>query len=165
MTKFLIIIGIIIAIGIIFEIFLGGKSPKWKYLYKSRGFLMTKAEREFFDILNSTIGGRYYIFPQVHLPTLFDHRIKGQDWRAAFVHISQKSVDFVLCDKGKVFPVLAIELDDKSHERSDRVDRDEEVERIFESANFPLLRIRSSNRYDNVEIIQKINEAIEKSNE
>jgi len=161
MTKFLIIIGIIIAIGIVFEVFLGGKSPKWKYLYKNKEFLMTKSEREFFEVLNSAVGGRYFIFPQVHLPTLFDHKIKGQDWRAAFAHISQKSVDFVLCDKGKISPKLAIELDDRSHERSNRAERDEEVERIFEAANFPLLRIKSSNRYDNVEIIQKINEAIE----
>lgn len=133
---------------------------KYKYLYERKQFFMTKSEREFFEILNSAVGGKYYIFPQVHLPTLFEHKIKGQDWRAAFSHISQKSVDFVLCDKGKISPLLAIELDDRSHERPDRIERDKEVERIFEISNLPLLRIKNGDRCDSVEIIQKINDAV-----
>lgn len=154
MTKLLIILGIILLAVIILEIFLPKK--RWGYSYKNKEFFMTKSEREFFEVLNSAVGGRYYIFPQVHLPTLFEHKIKGQDWRGAFSHISQKSVDFVLCDKGKISPVLAIELDDKTHDRPERIERDKEVERIFENTELPLLRLRG-NKYDSVEIIQKIN--------
>ena len=80
------------------------------------------------------------MFPQVHLSALLDHKVKGQDWRIAFRHINGKSVDYVLCDKATLQPVYAIELDDYTHERRDRVARDSEVERMFKVANLPLVR-------------------------
>lgn len=39
--------------------------------------------------------------------------------------------------------MLAIELDDWSHQRTDRQERDQEVERILAGAAMPLLRITS----------------------
>jgi len=45
--------------------------------------------------------------------TVLEHRIKGQDWKAAFRRINGKSVDFVICDKAYIKPLLAIELDGK----------------------------------------------------
>ncbi|MDD5369401.1 MAG: DUF2726 domain-containing protein, partial [Anaerolineaceae bacterium] len=38
-------------------------------------------------------------------------------------------------------PRFAIELDDRSHERADRVERDEFVDQVFAAANLPLVRI------------------------
>jgi very-short-patch-repair endonuclease len=77
----------------------------------------------------------------VHLSTIIDEKVQKQNWRGARAHIGRKSVDFVLCDKEFITPKLAIELDDSSHEQSDRILRDREVERILEEAGVPLLRI------------------------
>ena len=66
--------------------------------------------------------------------------------------LSQKSVDFVLCDKTYLSPKLAVELDDKSHERTDRQERDVEVERILKEAGMPLLRIANHNQFNREEI-------------
>ncbi|MDE2040977.1 MAG: DUF2726 domain-containing protein [Patescibacteria group bacterium] len=71
-----------------------------------------------------------------------DNKVIGQDWYGAFRHIDEKSVDFVLCRKEDLYPVLAIELDDRSHERPDRQQRDREVERILDGSGLPLLRLR-----------------------
>lgn len=38
-------------------------------------------------------------------------------------------------------PVLAIELDEKSHQRKDRKDRDAFVDQVFQAAALPLLHV------------------------
>lgn len=60
-----------------------------------------------------------------------------------FVILNEKSVDFVLCDKEDVRILLAIELDDKSHDEVKRTERDQVVEAILKEAELPLLRIKS----------------------
>lgn len=107
---------------------------------------MTKSERNFFILLNQAVGSDFYVFPQIHLSSLLNEKIKGQNWQRAFYHINGKSVDFVLCSKSTLEPVLAIELDDASHNREDRRARDLEVERILANANFPLIRLKTSTK-------------------
>lgn len=106
------------------------------------------------------MGNEYHVFAQVHLPTILDNKVKGQDWRAALAHINRKSVDFVLCDKAYLSPKLAIELDDKSHERIDRQERDREVERILSDAGMPLLRLENRGRFDVEELARKVREQL-----
>ena len=72
------------------------------YRYGRKDFFMNRAEHEFFDVLIEMVGNGYYVFPQVHLSTILEHRIKGHDWRAAFRRINGKSVDFVICDKAYI---------------------------------------------------------------
>ena len=122
----------------------GGEMAKSLYSYQAKQFVMTKSEHDAFDALNQAVGDKYYIFPQVHISTFIDWKVKGQNWNAAMRHINQKSVDFLLCDKVWVNPKLAIELDDSTHDRDDREERDTEVQRILASAHFPLIRITHS---------------------
>ena len=117
------------------------EKDEYDYKYKRKVFLMTKPEHECFDTLVKAVGDKYYIFPQIHLPSLVGHKVYGQNWRGAFSHINRKSIDFVLCDKAYISPVLAIELDDSTHQRYDRHMRDVEVEKILRYAGIPLLRI------------------------
>lgn len=142
---FLVIVGIVLATK------LGRSSANTRkvfkdnaYSYTAKDLVMTRTEAEFFRKLDRLVQDRYYVFPQVHLSALLDHRVKGQDWKYAFRHINGKSVDFVLCDRDTLLPTYAIELDDDTHDAKDRQKRDREVERIFEEADLPLIRIRDS---------------------
>lgn len=135
----------------------GEEREKPKYRYTRKQFFLTRAEHECYDALIAAVGDQYHVFVQVHLPTIIDNKVKGQDWRAALAHINRKSVDFVLCDKAYISPKLAIELDDKSHERPDRQERDREVERILADAGVPLLRIENRGRFDPADLAQRIN--------
>lgn len=157
MTKLIIIAVVVIIIGVVAEILRGEKGGQRKYEYKQKNFFMTKAEHECYDALVIAVGEKYHIFPQVHLPSIIDNKVVGQNWKGAFRHISQKSVDFVLCDKAYISPKLAIELDDKTHERRDRMDRDEEVERVLKDAKLPLLRLENHGRFNPSELSEKIN--------
>ncbi len=98
-----------------------------------------------------------HVFPQAHLPTIVDGRIIGQNWKGSFRHIDEKSVDFVLCDKAYIAPVLAIELDDKTHTREDRIMRDKEVERILSMAELPLLHLENHGHFDPEMLLAKVN--------
>jgi len=125
------------------------------YSYIAKDLLMTRTETEFFVKLERAVNERYYVFPQVHLSSLLDHHVKGQEWKYAFSHINGKSVDYVLCDKKTLRPTYAIELDDHTHDKADRRTRDAEVERIFEEAELPLVRFRNKD-VSEVEIIKAL---------
>ncbi len=135
------------------------KKPKYDYVAKK--FFMTRAEHEFYDVLGQAVGHEYRIFAQVHISELVDEKVKnGQKWKAARAHIDRKSVDFLLCDKDYISPKLAIELDDKSHERPDRVERDTEVERILALAGLPLLRVHNSGSFDPITIAELVHKSL-----
>jgi hypothetical protein len=119
MQLLVVLFVVIAALGIVQIVFETSKrkhKSAVKYRYGRKDFFMNRAEHEFFDILIDELEGKYYVFPQVHLSTILEHRIQGQDWRAAFGWINSKSVDFVICDKVYIKPLLAIELDGRSHE-------------------------------------------------
>ena len=136
------------------------KENKNSYHYQRKDFLISRAEHKFFDVLIESIGDRYYVFPQIHLATILDYKnVRQNDW-GAFRHIDEKSVDFVLCDKAYIKPLLAIELDDRTHDRADRKERDEIVESILKEAGLPLLRFENHGNFDKVEITQRISAAL-----
>lgn len=146
----IIVFALILFVLYLLSLVYGNSSQKKKvfknnsYSYAAKTGLMTKTETDFFIKLHDAVGDRYYVFPQVHLSALFDHRIKGQEWKYAFRHINGKSVDYVLCDIDTLTPTYAVELDDPTHSQPDRVNRDGEVNRIFQEAKLPLIRIKNS---------------------
>ena len=158
----IVILGVIILVialvvgGIVWAVREDTKEEKNKfnYTYKRKDFLMSKAEYKFFDILVDVVEGKYYVFPQIHLSNILDSKVVGQNWYGAFRHIDEKSVDFVICDKAYIKPLLAIELDDRTHERENRKERDIKVENILNGAGMPFLRF-SNNGHFNKEGIKR----------
>ncbi len=153
----ILVVGVILAGIVIYirDLSNGESEPeeeKQKYQYLKKQSFLTPAELDFYNALGQAVSHEYRIFAQVHLGSILDEKIKGQDWRAARAHINRKSVDFLLCDKEYLTPKLAIELDDKSHEREDRVERDTEVERILKAAELPLLRVPNQGNFNPTDI-------------
>ncbi len=136
------------------------EKSKPRYHYTRKQFFLTRPEHECYDMLVAAVGETYYVFAQVHLSAILDNKVKGQSWRAAFAHINGKSVDFLLCDKAYISPKLAIELDDRTHERPDRKERDREVERILGNADIPLLRLKNTEALNAAELAQQIADAV-----
>ncbi|MEX2515139.1 MAG: DUF2726 domain-containing protein [Candidatus Paceibacterota bacterium] len=159
-----VLVAVIILIGYAKQYIENGGKRKEKevasYNYQRKKYFMTRAEHDFYDVLQDAVADDYVIFPQVHLSTIIDHKVKGQNWQGALAHIDRKSVDFVLCDKDYLSPRLVIELDDKSHSRKDRIARDEEVERILDEVGLPLLRIENHGSFDVASISESIRAAV-----
>ena len=137
----------------------GNQKTSTVYRYNRKYVIMTEREQEFYKKLKLVCGDSILIFPQIHLSSLFFHNVKGQNFKLAFRFINRLSVDFVLVDSRNFKTLLAIELDDSTHNEKDRIKRDLIVNDIFEKANFPLLRVDSI-KIDNEKLKQMILENI-----
>ena len=75
---------------------------------------------------------------------------------AARNRIQQKHVDFLLCDPATMRPLAGIELDDASHARADRQERDAFVEQVFTASALPLVRFPAQRAYTLAEVEGKL---------
>lgn len=133
---------------------------KSQYKYYAKSYVMTSRENDCFKILNEIFSSKWFVVPQVHLSALLDYRVKGQNWNAAFRHINGKSVDFVLIGKESYKVICVIELDDSTHSKPDRIERDVEIERMFKEARIPLARISKFESMTKPEIAKVVTDAI-----
>jgi hypothetical protein len=130
-------------------------------IYSSRGILLTNAEAVFFRVLRAMTEDHLIIFPHVALRDLVTV-IDQSDYYTHYNKIDRKQVDFVLCDPKSLNPVFVIELDDKSHRRPDRVERDIFVEDVLAKAKIPLVRVPVRQNYDPKELGILFKSAVEK---
>jgi very-short-patch-repair endonuclease len=117
-------------------------------LYERKPYLLSEGENAFLPALEQAVGNQYRIAMKVNLCDLVRARGNGSDAAAARNRICQKHVDFVLCSHYPVKPVLVIELDDSSHDRPDRQQRDAIVDDCLASAGLPILHVRCRQAYD-----------------
>lgn len=120
--------------------------------YHAKDYLFTQAERRFLDALDEAVGGNHRVFAKVRLADLV-FMPKGTDGRQGHQNkVNMKHIDFVVCERRAMKPVVAVELDDSSHQREDRVRRDDFVNRALEAAGLPLVRVRAAASYDPAQI-------------
>lgn len=110
--------------------------------YRLSDQFLTPAELSFFSVLRNVVGEQAHIAVKVGLKELFRVNADGRSQQKTYRNkIDQKHVDFVLCEPITMRPLVAIELDDKSHRREDRQERDAFVDQVFEVAGLKLLHI------------------------
>jgi len=93
-------------------------------------------------VVRSVVGESAQVLSKVSLGDVF--YVKSSDsskYRIYTNKIDRKHVDFLLCNPKAMRPFLGIELDDKSHQRDDRKERDQFVDQVFAAAGIPLLRV------------------------
>ena len=114
-----------------------------------RGRFLSANEKAFLRALDRALGEGYRVFAQVRLAELADVEANTRDelGRAALSKVFGKSVDFVICEAASCEPVVAIELDDRSHLLPQRRERDAFVNEVFNEIGLPLLRIVASRDY------------------
>ena len=125
--------------------------------YQRAGALFTPAEAAFLHTLQSAIGPEdLLVFGKVRLADLLQPRegLPRQRFFQALNRITGKHADFVLVDRDTLQPLVAIELDDRSHARADRQARDRFVEGAFAAAGLPLLRFPVRRTKDQVEEVR-----------
>lgn len=146
--------------------FFSGRSPSKsidELPYDKHPFLLSKAERSFFGVLEKAVGGSYRIFAKVRLADLIKVRSNTESRQSYFNKIQAKHIDFVLCDPDYISPVAAVELDDSSHNKQSRKDRDQFVDDALSAAGLPIIRFRVKKSYFHQEVAATINRALEPS--
>ncbi|MDA7924776.1 DUF2726 domain-containing protein [Mariniblastus sp.] len=124
--------------------------------YLARGQLVTKSELKFYKSLSKAVQDDFQIFAMVRIADLLRVEKNNKHRRKWLNKILAKHIDFVLCDPGTLKPLVCIELDDVSHQRPDRIERDKFVNQAFKSAQLPLLRILTQPEYRSREIRELI---------
>ena len=126
--------------------------------FEGAGPLMSPGELKFFRALEAAVGSDYRVFSKVRLADIVQPAKTGDKraWYAAFGVIKSKHVDFAVCDPDTLEFRLVVELDDKSHGRSDRAERDQKVDEILAQANIPVLHYPARAAYSVEEIQGRI---------
>ncbi len=155
-----VIVGLMIAFAmvILFRLLVSRISAT-PYPYYKNPLFISKSEQAFMRVLESIVQDRYYIFCQVNVHSLLKVQKGEKEYWKYMNKINQKSVDFVLTDKNSFEPLVAIELDDLSHNFQNRKNRDVYINEAFKAGGIPLLRIKTSQSYDKSTISTQIHEA------
>jgi len=135
------------------------KTIENKLHYKKKIYLTTKNELKLYKILLD-ICTKYnlILFTQVVLYEIIEINDKpySKNYTKYFNKIRSKSIDFVIADKETTRILLCIELDDPTHRKKKRIEKDEFIDTLFKDLQIDLLRIETSNEYNINEIESKI---------
>lgn len=151
------IFGVIIVVLIVLAVLAAAASKKNKstsvkkdYDYKSKPPLTKNEQAMYWKLIDSLPG--YVVLAQVELSRCIS--AKG----AAFNTISGKSLDFVICNKA-LEVIAGIEIDDKSHSKTDRKKADATKNTAMQMAGIKLVRW-PANPLPSIEQIQEVFPAI-----
>jgi NAD-dependent SIR2 family protein deacetylase len=121
--------------------------------YKLRDDFLSPAEYSFYMVLQQSVSDWALICPKVNLRDLFYAKVSDAREHRIFTNkIDRKHVDFVLCDPKTMKPLVAVELDDKTHNQKKRQKRDQFVDGVFQAAEIPLARITARRTYNTNEL-------------
>ena len=155
-----ILLLLIVLLFIVFLLILILRKPP-AFPFEKVDSLMTKTELNFYNVLRTVIDEDLSLFSKVRMADIITV-IKGSDsWRGHFNKIQAKHVDFLICDAETIEPLLIIELDDKSHERPDRIARDEFVDAAMDAADLEIIHIPVQDTYDQDELRRIIYDYLE----
>lgn len=116
--------------------------------------MLTPSEKRFYNVLRKVVAP-HAVLAKVRLADLVEADERHLLRKSNFEHIKSRHIDFVICDAA-LSPLIAVELDDSSHQRPDRVARDREVNRILEIASLPILRVPVRRTYDGADIAKQL---------
>lgn len=154
LISIFILAGLAILFFLVVDIFLKKNKTQTEevklqdYPYTAKWNFMTPSELKFFKMLEQVVEDKYYIVPQVNLSNLLYLAKWQQNYNSYRSKIDKKSIDFVLFTKDEYKFHLAVELDDPTHEREDRIQRDEFVNEAMKKAGLRLIRCKLMNGYD-----------------
>jgi very-short-patch-repair endonuclease len=143
-----------------FKEWLQTQTEKASFTYRRQPSLFSAAERSFLGVLEQASGADYKVFAKVRIADLMQPAF-GARRQSALNRIVGKHVDFVLCDSRDLSVVGVIELDDKSHNQSNRQRRDAFVDKAFASAGIPIAHFPARAAYNIGSIRETLQEAFQ----
>lgn len=126
--------------------------------FQTKKYIMTETELKFYKKLKNGLKERninYNIFPQVDLERIIQVKNNNNSDRN---RIKSRSIDFTITSEDCCKIICCIELDDYTHNKNNRIERDNFINNLFNSVNIKLIRIKVNNNYNIEEIINKIKE-------
>lgn len=107
---------------------------KWVFTYNEKN--------AFWKLKNIAEKKGYIVFAKVRLIDLLEPVQGNPKYKTLFYKVQSKHVDFVLCDQ-KLVARIIVELDDSSHEKADRAERDKFVDTILRNTGYKIIRVKA----------------------
>jgi hypothetical protein len=129
----------------------GEKEKSLPLPYKTKESILTKAEYRFYLVLIQAIENKAVVIPKVNLNDVFSIT-ENEHYQSARNRISQRHIDFLVCEENTLHPLFGIELDDSSHNEESHKQRDEFKNKVFIAATLPLIRVPVKHSFDMTEL-------------
>ncbi len=123
---------------------LKAEDRKYQNSYRKRSLFTYNEKYGFNKIKVVTDKLRLIPLSKVRLYDLIEPVPGVSNYKGALWKIQSKHVDFVICNQALEAKVI-IELDDNSHNRRDRIERDIFVDTILKKAGYKIIRTRGIN--------------------
>lgn len=124
-------------------------------LYSKKEYLLTQEELKLYKLLKDICkNNNLNLFCQVSLYEL----VKAKDYKD-FNKIKAKTIDYVITDTNCKIKIC-MELDDPTHIKQERIERDKFINTLFKELDIKLLRIPVQKWYDIKQIEEKIKESL-----
>lgn len=134
-----------------------GNAPKRTIAAYRKKYLLTKNEYSFYQKIKPIIQEKNLrVLCKIRLADLIEPEPnKNQkEWYAAFNRIKSKHIDFAIATENMKVIVL-VELQDNTHQKSDRKERDEFVNTAVTRAGYILLSV-----YNNADGLKQLEESL-----
>jgi len=127
--------------------------------YKVVNKIFNDSEEAFFLELHRQLPKEYFIFPKVRIIDFIEPNKKALKAFTLKMSIIQKHVDFLICDY-YFNPILAIEVDGKSHNKQHLSKSDLKKDTLFESLPINFERVDVGSDFNIVisKLFKKINQ-------
>lgn len=146
-TGCAVMAGLIALVRLIKE--LSGKTAQASN-YRKKATYISRAEWEFLQVLREIVGSKYEVCVQAPLVSVID-KVSGGYRNELF-----RVADYLIVDPISFAPLLLVELNDATHNRSDRQERDRKVTRICEEAGMPLVAFTTAEAHNVPEVRKTI---------
>jgi hypothetical protein len=126
-------------------------SPNINYkAYAPIDHLFTPCEKNFYNALSEVLPPDLLIFGKVRVADVLQPKAKfsGHERYRIFGKICAKHLDYVICDAKTLSIQCCIELHDRSHQQTERMERDLFLREIFKEAGIRLVEITAQKKYD-----------------
>lgn len=142
-----ILVIVLMAAYLLYDKLTESDKPKRDYskAYQAR-LLLTKNEWKCYMTMRDPIEAlEMRICPKVRLLDLAEPKkgTTGKEWGHLKNRVQSKHVDFAICDRD-MHVKLIIELDDSTHDKQERKDRDTFVDTVLTGCGFEILHVRNA---------------------
>ncbi len=125
-------------------------------MYKKRNKYMSYYERCFYKIFKEIADkNNLEIQPQINLATIIKKKPNTKYYNDLY-----RNIDFGLFTKDYEDILLLIEINDRTHNKPERIERDKKVKRIIEEAGIKLIRFHTKDPNEKDYVINKVLESI-----
>ena len=127
-------------------------------LYKRRPHFMEENESALYKALMRAVDRDLYVLPKVKLFSLVEPQVPGSNRHSQLHWIKghQQIVDFVLCRKKNMEPVIAIRQMSLVEDLQRPIKGPDMIDTVLRDIALPTLYVRAANKYDAVSLRKRL---------